>query len=131
MRQVLNRTGQNPDSIGHIHAHGLGTWKSDIDEAQAIHEVFGEAGSHTPVVAARSHLAHTAAGAGALDLVSSLLAMQSGRLFPVLNYRVPDPACPVQPVVSGDDDPAGQSFLNLSILGRGLASCVAVGAYAA
>jgi 3-oxoacyl-[acyl-carrier-protein] synthase II len=130
IRQVLKRTGQSPESIGHIHAHGLGTRKSDIDEAQAIREVFGDAVSRTPVVAARSHLAHTAAGAGALDLVSSLLAMQSGRLFPVLNYRVPDPACPVRPVV-GADDPAGQSFLNLSMLGRGLASCVAVGAYAA
>ena len=130
MRQVLRRAGRTPIEIGHIHAHGLGTWQSDIAEAQAICEIFGAENSGIPVVAAMSQLTNTGAGAGALQLIASLLAMESGHLFPVLNYGQPDPACPIH-VAVGCDEPAGTSFLNLNVFGRGLASCVAVGAYAA
>ena len=130
MRQVLPRAAGTSNEIGHIHAHGLGTQRSDIAEAQAIRQIFGDENALTPVVAAKSHLGNAAAGAGALELIASLLAMESGHLFPVLNYEVPDPACPVQPVVDCDE-PAGTSFLNLNVFRRGLASCVAVGKFAA
>ena len=93
-------------------------------------KIFGDMTDHTPIVAARSHLSHTAAAAGALDLVTSLLALQAGHLFPVRNFRMPDPECPVRPTV-GNHEPAGDSFLNVSLVNRGLASCVAVSAWAA
>ncbi|MCP4784812.1 MAG: beta-ketoacyl-[acyl-carrier-protein] synthase family protein [Fuerstiella sp.] len=130
LSQVLDRAGRTPSEIGHIHAHGLGTWASDVAEAQAIRDVWGQESAQTPVVAAKSHLANSAAGAGALELIASVLAMESGHLFPILNYETPDPSCPIHPVVDYDT-PAGGSFLNLNMFGRGLASCVAVGAYAA
>ncbi len=130
MRQTLRRTGQTPKEVGHIHAHGLGTWQSDIAEAQAIHDVFGEENSTIPIAAAKSHLANAAAGAGSLELIASVLALQNDALVPVLNYEIPDPVCPIHPVVDGDES-AGDSFLNLNVFGRGLASCVAVGKYAA
>ena len=130
IRHALNRAGRTAAEIGHIHAHGLGTWQSDAAEAQAISDVFGDQNAQIPVVAAKSHLANTAAAAGMLELITSLLALESGQLFPVLNYEFPDPACPVFPVVDCNT-PAGQSFLNLNVFGRGLASCAAVGAYAA
>ena len=42
MRQTLQRADCEPDRIGHIHAHGLGTVTSDIAEAQAISQVLGD-----------------------------------------------------------------------------------------
>lgn len=130
LRQALRHAGMTPGEVGHIHAHGLGTWESDIAEAQAIREVFGDAKSDLPVVAAKSHLANTAAGAGALELIASLLALKHGHLFPVLNYEVPDSACPIHAVADCRES-SGKSFLNVNVFGRGLASCVAVAAYAA
>jgi len=130
LAQVLDRAGWAPSEIGHIHAHGLGTWASDVAEAQAIRDILGQENAKTPVVAAKSHLANSAAGAGALELIASVLAIENGHLFPILNYETPDPACPIHPVVDYDT-PAGGNFLNLNMFGRGLASCVAVGAYAA
>lgn len=126
MRQSIRRANLQPDSIGHIHAHGLGTVKSDITEARAICDVLGEMGRKIPIVAAKSHLANAGAGAGALELIASLLAIRSGHLFPILNYSEPDPECPVRPVTNSDEA-AGSSFLNLNLVSRGLASCVAVG----
>ena len=126
IRQALRRANLDPESVGHIHAHGLGTIKSDRAEAQAIAQVFGETASRIPVVAAKSHFANAGAGAGALELIASLLALENGCLFPVLNYSEPDPECPVHPVIAYNEA-AGSSFLNLNLVSRGLASCVAVG----
>jgi len=127
MRQALSRAGQLPHSIGHIHAHGLGTRDSDIAESLAIRDVFGETASEIPVVAAKSHVANAAAGAGALELIASLLALQHGHLFPVRHFNDADPDCAIRPVTRHDEG-AGTSFLNLNMFGRGLASCVAIGA---
>ena len=65
-----------------------------------------------------------------MELVSSLLALERGNLFPVLNYEEPDPECPIKPVTSCDADPNPQkkSFLNLNMSTQGLASCVLVSA---
>ena len=41
LRAVLQSAGAKPEEIGHIHAHGLSTRSCDIDEARAIHGVFG------------------------------------------------------------------------------------------
>jgi 3-oxoacyl-[acyl-carrier-protein] synthase II len=125
MRQTLRQANVAPESIGHVHAHGLGTRTSDIAEARAIHEVFGQ---RIPVVAAKSHLAHAGTGSGALELLASLLALRSGNLFPARNLGELDPECPIR-LVTTDAEPAGESFLNVNLFGRGLASCVAVRAF--
>lgn len=128
LRHVLTRSGQAAADIGHIHAHGLGTPDSDSAEAQAICEVFGKFALDKPIMAAKGHLANAAAGAGALELISSVLALKHQHLFPVRNFSEADPDCPVRPV-RRMDEPAGDSFLNVNLFGRGLASCVAVGAW--
>ncbi|QDT51122.1 3-oxoacyl-[acyl-carrier-protein] synthase 2 [Symmachiella dynata] len=124
---ALRKAHLSPDDIGHVHAHGLSTHRSDIEEATAIRKVFGDRTSKLPVVAAKSNTGNAGAGSGALELVASLLALKKNRLFPVLNYEEPDPQCPVAPVRSTDCE-AGESFVNLSIVAQGQASCLAVGA---
>lgn len=130
MRQTLRRSGQSAASIGHIHAHGLGTRESDLAEAQAIRDIFGDLASTTPIIAAKGHLGNAAAGSGAMELIASLLALKHGHLFPVLHFRDADPECRVHPVTRFDE-PSGTSFLNVNMFGRGLASCVAVAAFSA
>lgn len=129
MRATLRNANVDPDTIGHIHAHALGTQQLDIEEARAIREVFGSRADSLPVVAAKSYVGNAGAGAGAIELVASLLALKHRRLFPVLNYEDPDPDCPVAPVTSTDME-AGESFLNLSMVPQGQASCVCLRAVA-
>jgi 3-oxoacyl-[acyl-carrier-protein] synthase II len=125
IRGVLSDAHSDLDEVGHLHAHGLGTRQTDVDEANAIHDVFGQRTDLLPVTAAKGHMGNSGAGGGAIELVASLLAMQDGRLFPVCNYRVPDPECPVRPVTTADQ-PAGDSFLSLSLHPRGLAAGVMI-----
>ncbi len=125
MKVTLSSTRSNADEIGHLNAHGLSSPSLDRDESRAIHEVFGNAASRVPLVAAKSYFGNAGAGSSAMELAASLLAMKHGRLFPVLNYEEPDPDCPVSPVASGDVA-AGASFLNLSMSPHGQASSVLV-----
>jgi 3-oxoacyl-[acyl-carrier-protein] synthase II len=128
LRGCLEEAWWEPGAVGHLHAHGLSARQTDAEEAQAIREVFGSAADRLPVVAAKSSLGDAGAGAGALELAASLLALREGRLFPVLNYEAPDPECPVRPVAATSAT-AGRSFLKLSLAADGRASCVAVRAW--
>lgn len=125
MRATLRDAGATPDAVGHIHAHGLATQSCDESEARAIGDVFGEAAARVPVVAAKSSFGNLGAGSGVVELIASVMALQSGTLFPVLNYETPDPECPLAAVTSGDT-PAGESFLNLSTTPQGQAAAVMV-----
>ena len=129
MRAALHTAELTPAELGHIHAHGLSTQRSDIEESRAIRNVLGASADTVPVVAAKSYLGNAGAGAGILELVASLLAIKHGRLFPILNFDQPDPECPITPVTSSDVE-AGNSFLNLSMAPHGQASCLAIRAVA-
>jgi 3-oxoacyl-[acyl-carrier-protein] synthase II len=126
MRQALRGAGMTPEQVGHIHAHGLATRASDRDEARAINEVLGEANGRIPVTAAKSYFGNLGAASGVVELIASLLALQSGRLFPVVNYETPDPECALAVAAPGRDTPAGDSVLNINVSPQGQASAVLV-----
>jgi 3-oxoacyl-[acyl-carrier-protein] synthase II len=125
LRTLLRRSGIEPDRIGHLHAHGLSSRTCDADEARAIAAVLGDRAATLPVVAAKSYFGNLGAGSGMVELITSLLAMGRGRLFPVLNYETPDPQCPLA-VVRDDETPAGDSFVNLNVTPQGQASGVLI-----
>ena len=65
------------------------------------------------------------AGGGSLELISSLQAIEKGKLFKTLNYNEPDPECPIS-VVNADDVPAGDSVMNVNVTHQGQASAIIV-----
>jgi len=56
---------------------------------------------------------------------AAILAMQAGKLFPILNLKEQDPDCPLATVQS-NEVPAGDLFLNLNVVPQGQASCLAI-----
>lgn len=126
IRGALRTSGLTPNQIGHVHAHGLATQRSDREEAQAIRNVLGE---QTPVVAAKSYFGNLGAASGMVELLASLLALNDGKLFPILNYETPDPNCPIQ-AVTDHETPAGENFVNLSVTPMGQATAMVVKKYA-
>ncbi|MBN2290804.1 MAG: beta-ketoacyl-[acyl-carrier-protein] synthase family protein [Pirellulales bacterium] len=125
LRGALKHAEMSPDGIGHVHAHGLSTRSSDADEARAIDGVFGERADAVPVVAAKSYFGNLGAGSGMVELITSLLSQENGRLFPVLNYDTPDPECPVN-AVTDDSMTPGDTFINVSVSPQGQASATLV-----
>jgi 3-oxoacyl-[acyl-carrier-protein] synthase II len=124
MRGALRDAGATPQDVGHIHAHGVSTHSGDREEAQAITALFGPPPKQPPVTAAKSYFGNLGAGSGAIELISSLLALRHGELFGVLNYDTPDPECPL--AVARHGAPSGKTFLNANVSMQGQASCVFV-----
>lgn len=128
MQSALSLAGLLPSDIGHVQAHGLSSRRVDLEESQAIRQVFGD--EATPdVTAAKGHFGDAGAGSGALELAAGLLSLKSGRLFPILNCEHPDPDCGLE-LVHGDNAAAGESFLKLSVTPQGQASALIVRAAA-
>ena len=90
---ALKRSNLTPRDLGHINAHGKGTQKDDVAESRAYHQALGSVAESIPVTALKSYFGHFDAGAGAVELAGSLLAMRHGHLPMTLNYRNPDPLC--------------------------------------
>ncbi|HET6422076.1 MAG TPA: beta-ketoacyl-[acyl-carrier-protein] synthase family protein [Planctomycetaceae bacterium] len=93
IQNALRQSNLTPRDLGHINAHGKATRKDDIAEAMAYHSALGQVAERIPVTALKSYFGHFDAGAGAVELVGSLLAMRHGVLPRTLNYRHPDPYC--------------------------------------
>lgn len=125
LRAVLNIAGIAPSQVGFVHAHGLSTRSCDIEEAQAIAEVFADRPHPVPVVAAKSYFGNLGAGSGIVECIASILALTRNRLFRTLNYETPDPDCPVA-VVTEPDRPPGDCFVALSVTPQGQASAVLI-----
>jgi 3-oxoacyl-[acyl-carrier-protein] synthase II len=62
-----------------------------------------------------------------IELIGSMLAIQQGQLFPILNFETPDPACPIVAAKPGMSP--GRSVLNLNVTPQGQASAVLVKAW--
>lgn len=93
IQAALRQSNLTPRDLGHINAHGKGTLKDDVAEARAYHYALGALAESIPVTALKSYFGHFDAGAGAVELAGSLLAMRYGQLPMTLNYRTPDPLC--------------------------------------
>ena len=125
LQQALRGARIPPEKVGHIHAHGESTRRSDALEAQGIHDVFSVRRTPVPVAATKGYFANSGASGGVIELIASVLALRNQQLFPVLNYESPDPECPVDVVRSADVHP-GNSFINLNVTHQGHASTVCV-----
>ena len=115
-------SGIDPASLGHIHAQGLSTANGDREEAAALGDALGNAARCVPAVAAKSHFGNLGAGSGVVESAASILALGSGELFPLLNHRTADEACPIRPGRHGD--PAGDCFLSAAATPQGQAGAV-------
>ncbi|MDD5557513.1 MAG: beta-ketoacyl-ACP synthase II [bacterium] len=93
MRAALADGGLDPGGIGYISAHGNSIPFTDRLETSAVKEVFGDRAAGIPVSSIKGNIGDLGPAAGALGLISTVLAMRH-RLIPCTrNYETPDPAC--------------------------------------
>lgn len=90
LRMALRCAGMTPADIEYINAHATSTPVGDLNEALAIHEVFGEQKPY--VTSTKSQTGHEMWMAGASEVVYSVLMMQRGFIAPNLNFEEPDEA---------------------------------------
>ena len=95
MQLALAEAGYRPgiDSL-YINAHGTGTPLNDKSETLAIKLALGEADAHRAAISStKSMTGHMLGAAGAVELIASALALESGVLPPTIGLTCPDPDC--------------------------------------
>ncbi|MEX2218588.1 MAG: beta-ketoacyl-[acyl-carrier-protein] synthase family protein [Phycisphaerales bacterium] len=90
MSEALDRAGCAPADVGMVAAHATSTPDNDASEYQALRALLGERLGHTPVVGFKSYLGHTLGGAGAVELILSVCAMEAGLVPPCANVAPDD-----------------------------------------
>ncbi len=91
MRTALRDAGIGPEAVDYINTHGTSTPLGDGAELKAIEEVFGEHALQISISSTKSMTGHLLGGAGGVEAVACLLAMQHGLVPPTINFHTPDP----------------------------------------
>lgn len=89
MTGALRDAGLTPSQVDYISAHGTSTSENDAVETRAIKAVFGP--DAPPTSSIKSMMGHLIAAAGAVELITCVLAIRDQILPPTANYIDPDP----------------------------------------
>ncbi|NMA69535.1 MAG: beta-ketoacyl-ACP synthase II [Desulfitobacterium sp.] len=93
MKEALDSANIKPEEVDYINAHGTGTNANDVNETEAIKELFGEAASKVAISSTKSMTGHLLGAAGAIEAIACTLAINNGIIPPTINYGEPDPHC--------------------------------------
>lgn len=93
MQQALTDAGITAADVDYINAHGTSTQLNDAYETTAIKDVFQEHAKKLAVSSTKSMTGHLLGGAGGVEAVISVKAIDDGLIPPTINYETPDPEC--------------------------------------
>ena len=94
MTMAFADAGVDPSEIGYVNAHATSTPLGDSSETRVLKLALGEENARkTPISSTKGSTGHCLGGAGAVEAIFSVLAIQRGMLPPTINYEVPDPEC--------------------------------------
>lgn len=93
MGAAVRMAGIEVTDIDYINSHGTGTPLNDIAEGKAILRLAGDDAPRIKVSSTKSAIGHLLGGAGAVESVICLLALEGQWLPPNLNVREPDEVC--------------------------------------
>ena len=83
----------SPQQVDYINAHATSTPAGDVAETLAIKTVFGECAYGVPISATKCMIGHLFSAAGAVEAITTMLALKDGVIPPTINHDHPDPDC--------------------------------------
>jgi len=92
MKNALKEANLNPSDIDYINTHGTSTPLGDIAEIKAIQNVFGEHALKLNISSTKSMTGHLLGGAGAIEAIAAIKAINFGIIPPTINHKVNDEA---------------------------------------
>jgi 3-oxoacyl-[acyl-carrier-protein] synthase II len=91
MRLAIEDAGLTIADIDYINVHGTATPLGDISETKAIVEVFGEHAYKLNISSTKSMTGHLLGAAGAIEAITTIMAVVNDIVPPTINFKVPDP----------------------------------------
>lgn len=127
MRSALKRAGLAPEQIDIVSTHATATDSGDVQEVEALREVFGES-KKTWINNTKSFIGHAMGAAGALELAGNLPSFEDGVCHATINVDELDPDCAMPGLVLNQPKEVGRVdyILNNSFGMLGINSVVIV-----
>jgi 3-oxoacyl-[acyl-carrier-protein] synthase II len=82
-------------SVDFINAWGPGHTVIDAVEADCLCQIFGNRLKSIPAVSLKGAIGNPMAAAGSIQVASTALSLETGRIPPTVNWETPDPECPL------------------------------------
>lgn len=91
MTSALEEAGILPSQVQYINTHGTSTPLGDPQEIKAIQTVFGQDAYQLNISSTKSMTGHLLGGAGAIESIACLMAIERGIIPPTINHTTVDP----------------------------------------
>jgi 3-oxoacyl-[acyl-carrier-protein] synthase II len=93
MKAAIKESGIEPEKVDYVNAHGTSTPLNDKIETMVIKKVLGDHAKNVSVSSTKSMTGHLLGAAGAIELMSCIMAIQNSLIPPTINLEDPDPLC--------------------------------------
>ena len=93
MKAALRNAGVNANDVQYLNAHGTSTPLGDVNETNAIKLAFGDHAGRLVVNSTKSMTGHLLGGAGGIESVFTVLAVNRQISPPTINLVNQDPEC--------------------------------------
>lgn len=90
MNLALEEAGISPNEIDYINAHATSTPTGDLSELKAMEKVFG-INPNANISATKSMTGHLLGGAGAIEAIACIKAVQENIVPPTINSKIIEP----------------------------------------
>jgi len=125
MRQAVEMAGASLTDVVHINAHATSTPVGDIAEYNALRRVFGDHLDRIVVSATKASTGHLLGGAGAIEALFTVLALQNRLAPPTINLDDQDPEIALDVATSPRELPSGDVLAISNSFGFGGHNAVA------
>ena len=127
MSLALSTSGQIPDDLLYINAHGTSTPLNDPIETMAIKLALGETLARKALVSSsQSMTGHMLGAAGAVEIIVAALALKEGLVPPTIGLENPDPQCDLDYIPGKSRNAAITLAMSNSLGFGGHNACVAL-----
>ncbi|MDO4432352.1 MAG: beta-ketoacyl-ACP synthase II [Aerococcaceae bacterium] len=93
MKQAIAMAGITPDKIDYINAHGTSTPTNDKGETTAIKYALGDHAYNVAISSSKGHFGHLLGGAGGVEAVACVKALQDHFIPATLGLETPEDVC--------------------------------------
>ena len=94
IRKAMEMAGVTPPDISFVSPHGTGTYSNDLQEANALYNIFGDQSKTIPVSGIKSMLGHCMASASSLEAIAATVSIQRNKIPETINVHQIDDAFP-------------------------------------
>lgn len=91
MNLAIKDAGLRATDIDYVNVHGTSTPLGDIAETKAIQAVFGDAAYDLNISSTKSMTGHLLGGAGAIEAIACVAAINENFIPPTINHFIDDP----------------------------------------